>query len=275
MKMNLLIVNDEILTTKILKEDINWKLYGIDQVYTAYNAESGKKSIQELEIDILLCDIEMPGENGISLLRWAREQKFELECIFLTCHASFEYAKEAIMLECQNYILTPARNEEIGAAVRKVVNKIQDKRNAEIFQIYGEQVLKAKIDKETEHLQAKKSSKEIVKEVILYILNNLGNESLTVNEIADNFYMHPVYLNRIFKKEKKISIGKFIIGERMKYAAELLKSKKLSAVVVAEKVGYVSYTNFNAMFKKYYGSTPTQYQEENEQTYSPLEKGGV
>ena len=49
-------------------------------------------------VDILLCDIEMPGENGLGLLRWVREQEKEIECIFLTCHAKFAYAQEAIIL---------------------------------------------------------------------------------------------------------------------------------------------------------------------------------
>ena len=38
--MKLLIVNDEILTAETMKEEIPWKQYGIDEVYTAYDAEA-------------------------------------------------------------------------------------------------------------------------------------------------------------------------------------------------------------------------------------------
>ena len=106
--MKLLIVNDEILTAETMKEEIPWKQYGIDEVYTAYDAEAGKERIQEYDPDIMLCDIEMPGENGLALLRWVRENRKEMECVFLTCHASFAYAREAISLGCQDYILIPA-----------------------------------------------------------------------------------------------------------------------------------------------------------------------
>lgn len=260
--MTLLIVNDEILTVKILKDDINWCNYGIDDVYTACSAKDAKKLIEDKSIDIILCDIEMPGENGISLLRWIREHNFSIECIFLTCHANFEYAKEAIMLDCRNYILIPARNEEIGEAVQKVIMQIQTKREEKIILEYGKSTLKKKIQEESSDLQEKKKLEELMQQSINYIMENIGEQELSVEKVANSVFMHPVYLNRIFKKYYKISIGKFIVEERMKYAARLLTMTDLSVSTVAEKVGYSYYANFNVMFKKYYGVTPTHYQRE-------------
>ena len=116
--MNLLIVNDEQLTAETMKKDMDWASYGISEVYTAYDTEAARACIAEHPVDILLCDIEMPGENGLGLLRWVREQEKEIECIFLTCHAKFAYAQEAISLGCQDYILIPARYEDIGEKIR-------------------------------------------------------------------------------------------------------------------------------------------------------------
>lgn len=126
--MNLLIVNDEQLTAETMKKDMDWASYGISEVYTAYDTEAARACIAEHPVDILLCDIEMPGENGLGLLRWVREQEKEIECIFLTCHAKFAYAQEAIILGCQDYILIPARYEDIGEKIRKVVDRIRGKR---------------------------------------------------------------------------------------------------------------------------------------------------
>lgn len=260
--MKLLMINDEILTVETMKTDISWKQYGIDEVFTAYDVEAAKACIREHPIDLMLCDIEMPGENGISMLRWIRENKREIECIFLTCHASFEYAKEAIHLGCQDYILIPAKYEDIGAAVLKVVNRIKAQREALRYMEYGKQVVKEKIDQAIEMLGEKKVE-DTVDAAICYIVKNLGSETLTVNEIAEKLFIHPVYLNRIFNKEKGISVGRYIIGERMKLAADLLKTKHLNANSVAELVGYKSYPNFNMMFKKYYGCSPSQYQEQH------------
>lgn len=259
--MNLLLVNDEVLTAETMKVDIPWEKYGIDKVFTAYSANNGRKCIEKNHIDIMLCDIEMPGENGISLLRWVRENEKEIECIFLTCHAAFEYAQEAICLGCQDYLLIPTKYDKIGSTVLKVVNRIKEQQKERRFQEYGKIVLQDKVEQAAESYRQKREPKRLVQEAVGYIMRNLVDEELSVNEIADKLYLHPVYLNRIFKKEQGTSISQFIIGERMKLAAEMLKTGKIGANAVAEHVGYKSYSNFNLSFKKYFGCTPSQYSE--------------
>lgn len=260
--MNLLIVNDEMLTADTMKEDIRWEKYGIDEVFVAYDAAAGKECIQKRRIDIMLCDIEMPGESGLGLLRWVRGQRFQIECVFLTCHASFDYAKEAIGLGCQDYILIPAEYEVIGKAIKKVADRIAETREAARYEEYGKYMLEEK-ERNQEDGRGKKSSKETAQLVSGYIIQHLGEPELSVNLLAEEFFFHPVYLNRIFKKEKGVSVSQFIINERMKAAASLLGEGKLGANQVAEKVGYRHYTNFHTMFKKYYGCSPSQYQERN------------
>lgn len=259
--MILLMVNDEMITAESMKKDMDWELYGIDAVYTAYNAEEAKRFLSSNPADILLCDIEMPGENGLELLRWCRERRLKIECIFLTCHAAFDYAKEAIQLDCQDYLVLPAKYEDIGNAVLKVVTRIAAQRESERFQMYGRQVLQEKQNQAVEQYGEKKSSEEKVQEVISHILENLGNESLSVSDIADKMCLHPIYLNRIFKKITGLPISQYIIQERMRVAGELLADGKLEAATVSQMVGYMNYSNFNLTFKKYYGCSPGRYKD--------------
>lgn len=257
--MNLLIVNDEIRTANVMKREINWSRYGVEEVYTAFDAESGKTLIQENEIDIMLCDIEMPGESGLALLKWVREEGYDLECIFLTCHADFEYAREAINLGCQEYILIPAEFEDIGQSIYKVVERIKKRRQDEQFKEYGRSYLLSGLEKKEEF---KKTSEDLVERTMAYVRKHIGNSNLSVNSIAKDFSFHPVYLNRIFKQEQGISVSQYIINERMKLAAILLTEAGLSGTETAERVGYGYYTNFHNMFKRFYGCTPAQYKED-------------
>lgn len=259
--MNLLMVNDEKLTADTMKRDIPWGQYGIEEVYVAYDVEEGKTSIRMNKIDIMLCDIEMPGENGLALLRWVRENKKDIACVFLTCHASFDYAREAISLGCQDYILIPAKYDEIGRTIKSVADRIRQQRDAVRYQEYGKYMMDEQISKETEKREKKKSTQEVVEEVSRCIIQNIGNSEIGVNELAERHFFHPVYLNRVFKKEKGVSVSQFIINERMKMAASLLETNLYTATEVAERVGYTHYTNFHNMFKKYHNCTPTQYQE--------------
>lgn len=259
--MNLLIVNDEKMTADNLKEKINWEQYEIEKVYVAYDAESARICMEESYIDILLCDIEMPGENGIELLRWVREQKKDVECIFLTCHANFDYAQAAISLDCQDYVLIPARNEEIGKTVQKVVNRIKCRREENYYVEYGKSVLKKQLLGKEDPPVEKASKKEIVENVTAFIQANILDGKLSVEEISEKFHFHPVYLNRIFKEERGITISRYIIDERMKMAAAIMEQGEYSAFEIAQKVGYQRYNNFFNVFKQYYGVTPVQYRE--------------
>ena len=258
--MNLLIVNDECLTADTMKKDIPWAQYGIEEVYVAYNSNAAKSCIKEKTIDIMLCDIEMPGENGLSLLRWVRENKREIECVFLTCHASFTYAQEAIGLGCQDYILIPAKYEEVANVIGRVVNRILEKRNAVRYQEYGKYMMHEQMQ-QMESKEKKLDQKQIVEEISAYIMKNITDTVLNVDSVSDQFHFHPVYLNRIFKKEKGISVGQFITNERMKMAAVMLETMQYSINDISEKVGYAHYTNFYNMFKKHYGCSPAKYQE--------------
>lgn len=256
--MKLLIVNDEELTAKAMETDICWQNYGIHETFLAFNTMKAKEILNDWKIDIIILDIEMPVENGISLLRWIREHNMKIECIFLTCHASFEYAKEAVRLGCQDYILMPARYEEIGEAVNKVVKRITQNVDALKLQEYGKQWVKTQKEEAQELECDKKSPAKSVEEAFNYIMENLCRVELSVNEVAAHCYLTPIYMSRIFKKEKGISMSQFIIQEKMVLAKRLLQETELTANTVALKVGYPSYPHFSSTFKKFYGYSPSQ-----------------
>lgn len=258
--MKLLMVNDERLVAESMKVDIPWGSYGIDEVLLAFGAAEAKQVLTDTGVDILLLDIEMPGENGISLLRWVRAQGMDCECIFLTCHANFEYAKEAVKLGCQDYILMPARAEEVGASVQKVVARITHDRDAKRLQEYGKQwVDRQKADVLEQQCGSRKSRTEIVADARDYIMSHLCSETLSVNDVAAYCCLTPIYMSRIFKQEMGTSMSQFIIQERMLLAKQLLEEEGLSANMVAGKVGYPSYPHFSTMFKKHFGYSPSKY----------------
>lgn len=126
--MNLLVVDDQISVVNGLVKGIDWNRLGINQVYKAFNVFEAKALFNNIPIDLLLTDIEMPGENGISLVQWVRNQNFETICIFLTAHADFDYARDAIKLGGFEYVLQPCPFYEIEAIVSRAIEKIRLKK---------------------------------------------------------------------------------------------------------------------------------------------------
>lgn len=256
--MTLLIVNDAVLEATTMQKDIQWEQYGINEVYTAFCVDDARKIITSQKIDILLCDIEMPGENGLALIRWINDTGYDIDCILLTCHADFAYAQEAVSLNCQEYLLLPAKYSEIGESVLKTRKRREQRIHEKQLQIYGQKWLENKNDSVQEQI-TKKSSREIIEDCTGFILKNISNADLSVSVLAEHFFLNPIYLNRIFKKEKGINISQWIIQERMKLAAHLLELPGAVAINVALEVGYPNYPYFSTTFKKYYHCTPSQY----------------
>lgn len=123
--MKLLIVDDQVSVAEGIKKGIHWGAMGFSIVDTAYNAIDAKRSLKKQAADVMLCDIEMPAEDGLSLLSWVKEQKMDTRCIFLSAHAKFSYAQEAVRLGGFDYITQPAPFSEISNAVAKAVADIR------------------------------------------------------------------------------------------------------------------------------------------------------
>jgi len=58
-------------------------------------------------------------------MQWVKEYDSSVEAVFLTCHADFQYAKQAVQLGSLDYLLKPVRFEELEASIRKAVQKIE------------------------------------------------------------------------------------------------------------------------------------------------------
>ncbi len=258
--MTLLLVDDEKITIQGMLDGIHWKECGITTILPAYSAEQAREILLNNKVEILLCDIEMPGESGLELLRWVRDNFTDMQCAFLTCHAEFIYAKEAVKLGCVDYLLKPLAYTEIETLIADIVMRINSQNDKQRIVSYGEQWIKEKAEEGLQLQGRQLNAEEIVNDTVNYIISHLSRE-LSVIMLAERVHLSPDYLNRLFKKYKKDSINHYIIKERMQLASQLLKDKKLSANVVACMVGYESYSNFVFMFKKVYGVSPTQFKD--------------
>lgn len=129
MPISLLIVDDDIHAVEGIKTTTNWAGLGVAGVFTAYSMKQAQRVLTDNHIDIMLCDIKMPKGSGLDLLHWAREQGRDVENIFLTSHASFSYARQAIALDSMDYLLKPVSRSNLETALRRSVEKVREKRS--------------------------------------------------------------------------------------------------------------------------------------------------
>lgn len=126
--MEILLVDDEIYTIRILQAGIDWEKYGVMQVWSALGVSKAKEIMREHPIDLIISDIEMPKETGLDFLTWIRENHYDTEIILLTCHTDFSYAKQALGLGAYDYCVKPVVVEDIERVIAAALKHIQDER---------------------------------------------------------------------------------------------------------------------------------------------------
>lgn len=96
-----------------------------------------------------------------------------------------------------------------------------------------------------------------INEILKYINANL-NEPLTVDDIANRFYISRYYLMHRFKEQTGYTLHNYISQKRLILAKELLLNNE-SVMKVSEKCGFIDYSSFLRSFRKMYGTTPKDF----------------
>lgn len=126
--MNVMFVDDQASVLEGIAAGISFQDLGIDVVRYATGAERAMEIMSSVPIDILLCDIEMPGEDGLQLISRAQKLYPELITILLTSHADFEYAQISVRLGCFDYIVQPAPYDVIEGVLRRALQHCYERR---------------------------------------------------------------------------------------------------------------------------------------------------
>jgi two-component system response regulator YesN len=100
--------------------------------------------------------------------------------------------------------------------------------------------------------------KNSIQEIELFIRKNYEKD-ITLQDIADRFYLSREYISRKFKQEYHETITNYLTKIRIEKAKELLENPHLKIYEVSFKVGYQNEKYFSKVFKKMVGLTPNEY----------------
>lgn len=249
-----MIVDDEIVAVRSLKKRVEWEGFGIGRVYEANSMKQAIEVFKEREIDILLCDIEMPGGSGLELFEWVKGYFPYVECIYVTCHPDFEYIRKAMRLGSFDYLLKPIDYEELKGVLKKAVERA----DAHLpVKEHVHQKARKYLNDDSAPMQGALDVTERIKK---YVKEHIQDE-ISMSDIAEVVYLNPQYMVRLFKRKEGISILEYITSIRIKTAAELLRKTNDSIYQVAGLVGYSNYSYFSRVFKKATGKSPQEYKK--------------
>lgn len=96
----------------------------LGEIYLAQDGEQAFELFAEHPVSLVLTDIQMPGCNGLQLLRRMQQLRGDFQAIIISGHNDFEYAKTAIHLGIEDYLLKPVDPEELRAALLRCMDKL-------------------------------------------------------------------------------------------------------------------------------------------------------
>ena len=252
--MRILLIDDEEVALNVLKKRVDWVQYGFSEVLTAQDARQAKLILARGHVDLVISDIEMPGEDGLALAQYINENYPATESVIVTCHADFNYIKKAMKTQVLDYILKPIDYDELKA----LLQQFADHRKLVDDQDRTNQILRgAPIVREAES----GTNEDRIGRVKIYIENHL-RDKLYIEELARLVHVNGQHLMRIFKKDTGMSLTQYINERRILMAGHLLKHSDYPINYIADLISFENMSYFTRLFKKYTGFTPSEYRSQ-------------
>jgi two-component system response regulator YesN len=121
----ILIADDEAIERQGLELMITRAMPGMFEIFHAENGRVAIEKAEQEKPDIIFMDIKMPGIQGIDALKEIIRNMPHVKTVLVTAYDYFGYAKEALTLGVNDYLLKPKKKEEVLNVVEKLVQKIE------------------------------------------------------------------------------------------------------------------------------------------------------
>ena len=244
----ILVVDDE-------EEIRNYLVSELSEKYIVISAANGKEAFEllmEEKPNLVISDIMMPEMDGITLCKKIKGnlQTGHIPVILLTALSRDENRAEGIETGADMYIVKPFSSEFL----KKIIVNIIANRKKVYEQIKAEE---GQFD--VDQIELKSHDEILMQKVMTIIKDNISNEKLNVEMLADGVGISRVHMHRKLKQLTNQSARDFIRNIRMKQATFLLTQNNLTVSEVAFTLGYSNLSHFSSSFKNFYGISPTEF----------------
>lgn len=235
------LIDDESIIVEGLRRVIKWADYDCEVVATAGDAEEGAQLIRQLRPHMLITDIRMPGQDGLSMLAGLRSEFPNMQVTVLTGYRDFSYAQEAIRLGVTRFLLKPSKMEELKEALQTMKEKLDA------------------LPQEAEGTDGAQSAGSfIVNKAIRYMTENY-REKLTLQIVADCCYVSQWHLSKLLNRYAERSFYDILNAIRIQEAKKLLEDPSLKIGEISDRVGYADTAHFARTFKKLENMSANEY----------------
>ena len=224
--------------------------------YRVVGVADGVMALEKIEEEIpdfIITDIMMPSMDGFALISRIKSDKFtrHIPLIVVSAKVSESEQAEGLDLGSDVYLTKPFSS----VVLHSVVNRLMANKKELKDYYYSPESAYEQSGGQLIHQE----DKEFMDSVTAIIKENLAQDTLRPELIADKLGMNTRALYRRFKKISPLTPSDFIKDYRMMHAARLLVTTNLSVQEIIYQVGISNKSYFYREFSAKYGVTPGEY----------------
>ena len=127
--LKIFLAEDEVIVRETIKRMIPWEELGFELVGEAADGEMALPLLIRQKPDLLITDIKMPFMDGLTLAKLAKKELPELKIVILSGYDDFNYAKQAINIGVEDYLLKPITKNALIERISEIRSRYDTKRH--------------------------------------------------------------------------------------------------------------------------------------------------
>lgn len=244
-------------TILLIEDDNDVREFLLSELESCFDlkvASDGKTGIamaKELDVDLIVSDVMMPGMNGFELTKRLKNsfETSHIPIILLTALSTDENVLEGTESGADAYITKPFSPQLLMARILQLLNQ--------------REILRQKFGKEPQEIRSAMLSNEqdslFVKRLDSIVYSRLGEQDLSVDKVAGLLHLGRTIFYKKVRRTTGYTPNEYIRVIRLRKAAELLKEGEKNVSEVAYAVGFDNPYYFSKCFKEQFGMPPSQY----------------
>lgn len=261
--LKVFLVEDESFIREGLRDNIPWEQYGYSFVGEASDGEMALPLIRKTKPDVLITDIKMPFMDGLELSKVVHAEYPQTKIIIISGHDDFEYARKAIEVGVEQYILKPITKLTLRKTLLELKDKMQQEAAVDDYQLqyqkemkeyeqfsrrlFFEQLLHGELSVQKIYEEATKQSIDLSASSFNLMFFSLQDRpGLSTNEIEQNNYIKEELLHFFLRYPQYVPFSWSVncYGILIKTEAEQMESYMEKALDRIQKICQEETKNF-------------------------------
>lgn len=246
---SILFVEDNKDLLQVLEEAFSIKY----KVYKASNAEDGIRMAKEMQPDLIVSDVMMPGISGTVMCQRLKRklETSHIPVILLTARVDLENALEGLKCGASDYIMKPFNIELLLLKCHNIITTLKHQQAR-----FQADVASAPFELATNRLD-----QQLLDDSVRIIEENMENKDFDIDMWCREIAIGRTRLGTKIKAITGLTLNDFMIQVKLRKCASLLEKTDLTIAEISWKVGFSSSSYMGKNFKEYFGITPLQYRK--------------